>query len=53
MASKLTAFPFFLITGASLNEGMKISWQVIMLKSIIFDEKTNYKTPKSQANAKP
>ena len=51
MASKLTAFPFLLVMGSSLNEGMRISWQVIMLKSVKFDVKPNYKTPKSQDDA--
>ena len=52
MASKLTAFPFFLVMGSSLNEGMRISWQVILLKSVKFDVKPNYKSLKSQDSAK-
>jgi hypothetical protein len=53
MASKLTAFPFFLVMGSSLNERVRNSWQVIGLKSVKFDVKPNYKSQKSQDNAKP
>jgi hypothetical protein len=39
--------------GSSLNEGLRNSWQVIKLKSVKFDVKPNYKSQKSQDNAKP